>query len=44
MFGNFSGFFVKKKDKDGKERPSGFENLIVIVLLGAIILIAATFL
>ncbi|NLM75360.1 MAG: hypothetical protein GX187_04620 [Clostridiaceae bacterium] len=44
MFRNFSSFFVKKKDKDGKEKPSNFENLVVIVILGVIILIAASFL
>ncbi|NMA66218.1 MAG: hypothetical protein GX957_08275 [Clostridiaceae bacterium] len=44
MFKNFSGFFVKKKDKDGKEKPSNFENLIIIIILGAIILLAASFL
>ena len=43
MFRNFSSFFVKKKDKDSKEKPSNFENLVVIVILGVIILIAASF-
>jgi stage III sporulation protein AG len=44
MFKGLSGFFTKKKGKDGNPKPSPFENLVIIVIIGAIIIIAASFL
>lgn len=44
MFKNISGFFIKKNGDGGKKKPSAFENLIVIVILGVIILLAVSFL
>ncbi len=41
MFKNITGFFVKKED-GGKKKPSAFENLIAIVILGVIIILAAS--
>ncbi len=41
MFKNITGFFVKKED-GGKKKPSVFENLIAIVILGVIIILAAS--
>ncbi|NLM74137.1 MAG: hypothetical protein GX184_08945 [Clostridiaceae bacterium] len=43
MFKVFSGFFTRKKGKDGNPKASPFENLVIIVIAGAIIIIAASF-
>lgn len=44
MLKNMTGFFVKKNDDGNKTRPRTFENLIIIVILGVIILLAGSFL
>ncbi len=44
MFKNITGFFVKKNEEGSKKRPKSFENLVVIVILGIIILLAGSFL
>ena len=44
MFKNITGFFDKKNEEGSKKRPKSFENLVVIVILGIIILLAGSFL
>jgi len=44
MFKGITGFFVKNKEKTGKRKLSTIENLILIVLIGAIIILAGSYL
>ncbi|MCX7772431.1 MAG: hypothetical protein N2376_04885 [Clostridia bacterium] len=44
MFKNITGFFVRKKDSGDKKKLSNFENLVVIVVIGVIIVMAVSFL
>ena len=43
MFKNITGFFVKKDNSESK-KPKNFESLLVIVILGVIVLLGASYL
>ncbi|MGI6083836.1 MAG: hypothetical protein ACOYIF_00165 [Acetivibrionales bacterium] len=44
MFKRITGFFVKRKENTGKKKLSAIESLIVIVIIGAIIILAGSYL
>lgn len=44
MFKGITGFFVKKKDKEGKRKLSTLESIIIIIALGIIIILAGSYL